>query len=119
MKLLKSYIINIAISFLITFLLLCLSAAIFAYTNINDIHMQSFVLGIIVLSVLVGSFLLTIKLKKKGLLYGLLYGFIYFILVYIISCISNGFIIFNNIALLYLILSAVSGIIGGIIGVNV
>ncbi len=64
----KKYIFSLMISFLITALLLCLSATIFAYTNINDNYLQTFVFGVIMISVLVSSTVLAKKIKEKGIL---------------------------------------------------
>ncbi len=119
MELLKRYVTNTLISFLISFILMCVTAAIFTYTNIKDIHLQSFVLGIIVFSVLVGSTLLTRKIKQKGLIHGAAFGFIYCLILYISTSVAYTGFCFTNTLLLYLGLSIVSGVIGGVIGVNI
>lgn len=41
----KNYCISLLISFCIISALLCVIAAVFAYTNIQDRHLQSFVFG--------------------------------------------------------------------------
>ena len=51
---LKSYSMSIVISFIISIVFISLTAIIFAYTNINDRHLQSFVFGTLLVSVLVG-----------------------------------------------------------------
>lgn len=119
LELLKKYTINLLISFFVSFALMCVTALIFTYTNINDIHLQSFVLGIIVFSVLVGSTLLTRKIKQKGLVHGALFGFIFCLIVYIITAIFYTGLCLTNTLLLYLAISIVSGVVGGIIGVNI
>ena len=80
----KSYIFSLFISFFVAAILLCLSAVIFAYTNINDRHLQTFVFGTVMLSVLIGATILARRIKKKGLLFGALFGLIFILLVYII-----------------------------------
>lgn len=115
----KNYSISLIISFLITIIGISLSSCIFAYTNIDDRHLQSFVFGIILFSVLVGATILSRKIKQKGLIFGGIFGIIYCLILYISSAIAyTGFFISNTL-LIYLLISFFSGVIGGIIGVNI
>lgn len=114
----KSYTKFLAISYIIAIILLCLASVIFAYTSIEDKLLVYFVFGIIIISNLIGSMLVSKKIKKRGLFTGLLFGLIYFIIIYLISAIFYTGIFFNESVLMYLITTAVSGIIGGVIGVN-
>ena len=115
----KSYIFSLFISFFVAAILLCLSAVIFAYTNINDRHLQTFVFGTVMLSVLIGATILARRIKKKGLLFGALFGLIFILLVYMITCMAyTGFFVSNTL-LIYMAICILSGIVGGIIGVNI
>ena len=115
----KNYAISLMISFLITIIGISLSSLVFAYTNINDRHLQTFVFGIILFSVLVGAMILSRKLKQKGLIYGAIFGIMYCLIVYLSSAIAyTGFFVSNTL-LIYLLISFLSGIVGGIIGVNI
>ena len=78
MEKIKRYSISLLISFCVAAIFLIISSVIFAYTNINDRHLNSFVLGSVMISVLIGSMILLKKLKEKGFLYGLIFGIIYF-----------------------------------------
>ena len=61
---------------------------------------------------------LTRKIKKNGLIYGGIVGLVYILALYLASSIAIvGFSISVN-SLLMLIVSVITGIIGGIIGVN-
>lgn len=115
----KNYAISLLISFVITLTLISLVSAIFAYTNINDKHLQTFVFGIILLSVFMGSTLLARKIKQKGLIFGGIFGIIYCLVIYMASSIAYTGLFFSNTLLLYLVISFLSGVIGGIIGVNI
>ncbi len=66
MEKIKRYSISLLISFIVSIVLLIITSVIFAYTNINDKHLQTFVLGVVMLSVLIGSTLLLKKIKEKG-----------------------------------------------------
>lgn len=114
----KSYVKFLVISYIIAIILLCLASVIFAYTSINDSLLVYFVFGIIIVSNLIGSMLVSRKIKKRGLFTGMLFGIIYFVIIYLISAIFYTGIFFNEAVLMYLITTAVSGIIGGVIGVN-
>lgn len=119
MEKIKRYVISLVISFVMAAVFLTISACIFAYTNINDRYLDSFVFGTVMLSVLVGSIILSRKIKEKGIIYGGLYGILFCIIVYSITCIEyTGFFISNTL-FIYLGISFLSGVVGGIIGVNV
>ncbi len=119
MEKLKRYSISLVISFIIAVIFLLISSAIFTYTSINDRHLDSFVLGSVMISVLIGSMLLLRKIKEKGLLYGAIFGLIYFFIIYIINVLAfSGFFISNTLGI-YFGICILSGIVGGIIGVNI
>lgn len=112
---LKYFGINMLISFAVAAILLFISAVIFAYTNINDIYLNTFVFVSVMISVLVGSMLTSRKIKTKGLIYGAVFGLIYCLIVYLFTVIAyKGFFISDTV-LIYLGVSAGAGVIGGII----
>ena len=90
MEKLKRYSISLLIAFVIAAIFLLISSVIFAYTNINDRHLNSFVLGSVMISVIIGSMILLKKIKEKGFLYGLIFGLIYFLIIYVKSEYSCG-----------------------------
>lgn len=119
MEKIKRYSISLMISFLIAIIFLLISSAIFAYTNINDRHLDSFVFGSVMLSVLIGSMLLLRKIKEKGLLYGAVFGIIYFLIIYLVNILAfSGFFVSNTLGI-YFAICILSGVVGGIIGVNI
>ena len=119
MENIKQYTKFLILSYVIAIVLLSLSAVIFAYTNINDSLINIFVFVIVVITNLIGSTLLARKIKKRGLLIGLLFGIIYFLIIYLMTAIFyTGFFV-NKAVGLYLLLTSISGIVGGIIGVNI
>ena len=115
----KNYMFSLLITFSISIVLLGLSAVIFAYTNINDNYLQTFVFGIVMISVLVGSTILAKKIKEKGLLIGGIFGFVYVLLIFFITSIAYTGFALTNTLFLYLAISIIAGVIGGIIGVNI
>ena len=116
---LKNYGISLLISFAITLVLLCVSAVIFAYTNIQDMYLQTFVFGIVFISNIIGSIIFAKKIKEKGILFGALYGLLFCMFLYLISIIAfNGFFVSKTLGI-YFAVCIVSGIIGGVVGVNI
>ncbi|MCX8074818.1 MAG: TIGR04086 family membrane protein [Clostridia bacterium] len=112
---LKYYSINMVIAFIISIVLLFISSTIFAYTNINDIHMDIFVFASVVISVLVGATLTARKMKSRGLIYGIVFGILYCLIIYLFTVMMyRGFFISNTL-LMYFGISALSGVVGGII----
>ncbi|MDO4282600.1 MAG: TIGR04086 family membrane protein [Clostridia bacterium] len=119
MEKIKRYSISLLISFVLAAVFLTISASIFAYTNINDRYLDSFVFGTVMLSVLIGAIILARKIKEKGIIYGGLFGLLFCLIVYFITCIEYTGLFISNTLFIYLGISFLSGIVGGIIGVNV
>ena len=119
MEKVKRYSISLVSSFCVAAIFLIISSAIFAYTNINDRHLDSCVRGSVMISVLVGSMLLLRKIKKKGLLFGAIFGLIYFLIVYLVNVLAFSEFFVSNTVEIYLGICLLSGIVGGIIGVNI
>lgn len=106
------------ISICIGLVLVCLSAVIMTYTNVNDTMMPILVYTSVGIGVFAGSTMLGKKVKQKGYIYGALFGFIYFSIIYLFTVVSfKGFFV-NATVGIYLLTSLVSSAIGGILGVN-
>ena len=115
----KQYTKFLILSYVIAIILLSLSAVIFAYTNINDSLINIFVFLLFFLTNLIGSTLISRKLKKRGLISGLIFSLIYFSIIYLLTAILyTGFFI-NSAVGMYILICVASGIVGGVIGVNV
>ena len=102
----------------ITILSLFIFAILLTYTNIQENTMIPVVIIITAVSILIGSSLSTLRIKKNGLLNGALVGAIYILLIYIISSITGSGFSLNIMSTIMFISSIVAGMIGGIIGVN-
>jgi len=114
---LKYFGINLVISGVMILLLLLLTSAIFAYTNINDKYLDIFVYSLVGISIFLNSIFLNKKIKTKGALYGSVFGLLTIITIYLIGGMFLGFSLSYAIAI-YFAIGIVSGLIGGIIGVN-
>lgn len=102
----------------ITILSLFIFAILLTYTNIQENTMIPVVIIITAVSILIGSSLSTLRIKKNGLLNGALVGVIYILLIYIISSLTGSGFSLNIMSIIMLVSSIITGMIGGIIGVN-
>lgn len=102
----------------ITILSLFIFAILLTYTNIQENTIIPVVIIITAVSILIGSSLSTLRIKKNGLLNGALVGVIYILLIYIISSLTGSGFSLNIMSIIMLVSSIIAGMIGGIIGVN-
>ena len=119
MKLVKSYLIGIA-TFVVTIMLfLFIVSLVFTYTKIEDRFIDSGIFLSMAISAFISSFVLCKMIKKKGLVHGVIVNIISVLIIFIISCILNNNISITNTLGIYISICCLSGIVGGILGVNV
>ncbi len=105
-------------SIILSLILLLIFAVLLTYTDISESTIVPVVTIIVGVSILLGSTISTIKIKKNGILNGGLVGLIYTIALYILSSIVLTNFSFNINSLIMIATSVIAGMIGGIIGVN-
>lgn len=110
---------GIILSIIITLILLFIYSICLTYTNIGENTIAPVIIVITSLSILIGSSISTIKIKKNGLLNGGIIGGVYILFLYIISSIvETGFSLTLTSAVM-LIFAILAGMAGGIVGVNI
>ena len=98
--------------------MLFIYANLLTYTNIPEASIVPVVITISGISILIGSSISSLKIKKQGMINGALVGLIYMIFIYLLSSIVfTGFGIDTN-AIIMIVIGTAAGIVGGIIGVN-
>lgn len=107
-----------AFAIVLSIIMLFIFALLLTYTNISESTIMPVTLTITGISILIGSTISTRKIKKNGLVNGGIVGLIYIIILYLSSslCLS-GFSLSSN-SFIMLAVGVITGIIGGIIGVN-
>lgn len=105
-------------SIVITLILLFIFAILLTYTSLQENVINPVVIVITAISILIGSSISTLKIKKNGLLNGALVGIIYIVTIYLISSITGSGFNCNINTIIMMISSVIAGMIGGIIGVN-
>ena len=105
-------------SIIITLILLFIFAILLTYTSLQENVISPVVIVITAISILIGSSISTLKIKKNGLLNGGLVGIIYILTIYIISSLTGSGFACNINTIIMMVSSVIAGMIGGIIGVN-
>ncbi|MNP80802.1 hypothetical protein D3C76_1789990 [compost metagenome] len=73
----------------------------------------------VMIAVLVGSILVSRKMKSRGIVYGAVFGILFCLLIYLFTVLTyRGFFVSDTL-LIYFGTSLLSGIVGGVIGVNI
>lgn len=107
------------IALILTIIMLTIYALILSYTNVSENSMVAVIMTIIGMSILISSSLSNLKIKKKGIFNGAIIGLIYILGIYLISSIITGVFSLNSNSIIMIIVSILTGMIGGIIGVNI
>ncbi len=103
---------GILISIILTLVLLFIFSAILTYSNnIPEATIPTVILIITGLSILIGSSISTIKLKKNGIINGGIIGGLYITLLYILSSILKTGFEFNTYSIIIIAISIVAGMI--------
>ncbi len=107
-----------AFAVVLTLILLLIYSAFLTYTKLNESTMPVFVIGITAISILIGSLMSSVNIRKNGIANGALVGLIYIVVIYLLSSIATKTFSLNMYSIIMIIISTVAGAIGGIIGVN-
>ena len=109
---------GVGISLIVTLVLLLIFATILTYTETGEETINPVIIIITAISILIGSSIGNIKIKKNGLINGGVIGGIYMLTIYLISSILNWDFSLNFQSILMIIVGMMFGIFGGILGVN-
>ena len=107
-----------AFAVVLTLILLLIYSAFLTYTKLNESTMPVFIIGITAISILIGSLMSSVNIRKNGIVNGALVGLIYIVVIYLVSSIATKTFSLNMYSIIMIIISTVAGAIGGIIGVN-
>lgn len=106
------------VAIVITMILLFLFASLLTYTSIQETMITPVVIIITAISILIGSSMSTLKIRKNGMVNGALVGVIYIITIYLISSLTGSGFQCNMNTIIMMVSAMVAGMLGGIIGVN-
>lgn len=109
---------GVGTSLISTLIMLIIFSILLTYTNIQENVINPVIMIITSISILIGSSLGNVKIRKNGLINGGIIGAVYIITIYLISSILNWKFSLNLQSIIMIITSIIFGILGGIIGVN-
>lgn len=107
-----------AISIILSLVLLTIYATLLSYTSISESTMVPVIITITGISILIGSSISSIHIKKQGMLNGALVGLIYMLTIYILSSIFLSSFELNMNSIIMILVGIGTGMVGGVIGVN-
>lgn len=105
-------------SMLITLIFLLIFSIVLTFTTVKENTIKPVIIVISTISVLIGTSLNTMKLKKNGIINGGAIGLIYILTIYILSSLTGSGFKLNVYSFIMIIFSIIAGMIGGIIGIN-
>jgi len=106
------------LSIVITIILLLIFATLLTYTSLAENTIPIVILVITGISILIGSQISTVHIRKNGIINGGLIGIIYILVIYLISSIVTGNFSLSIYSGIMIVVSMITGALGGIIGVN-
>ncbi len=109
---------GLGIALIITFIFLLILAIVLTYTNASEDIINPTIITITAISILIGSSISNMKIKKNGLINGGIVGGLYIILIYLFSSILNESFTLTIQSIVMIVIGIAFGVLGGIIGVN-
>lgn len=106
------------ISLISTIIFLIIFSVILTFTNVPESTINPVIIVITSISILIGSSIGNIKIKKNGLINGAVIGGLYMLIIYFISSILNWKFGLDIQSIIFIVIGIIFGIFGGIIGVN-
>ena len=106
------------IALIISVVCLIIFSLILTYTNISETMIGPVTIAITSVSIMLGSFLGNMKIRKNGLLNGGLIGIAYLLILYLVSSLLNWNFGLNIQSIIMIAIGIVFGILGGVLGVN-
>lgn len=109
---------GVGIALIATLICLMIFSTILAYTAVSENCIDPVIMIVTGLSILLGSFLGSIKIRKNGMLNGGLIGIFYLLLLYLISSLLNWKFGLSLQSIIMLVIGFICGVLGGVLGVN-
>ena len=109
---------GILISIIVTLLAIFIFSILLTYTKISERVIPIVIIIMTFISILIGSIISIRKVSNNGMINGAIIGGTYVMLLYLISSILNTGFSLNIYTITMIIAGVVSGMIGGIVGIN-
>lgn len=109
---------GLALAYIVTFIMMLIFSLLLTYTSLKESIIPVLNTVIMIGSIVLGSIYLTFKIGEKGWLNGMIIGVLYFLILLLLNklIITDSSITFYSFT--KLLISIVTGVIGGMIGIN-
>lgn len=115
----KNILLGGLVSLIISIIFLLIFSLILVNTNVNENTITPVVIIITAISIFIGSSVSTINIKRNGILNGALVGGTYILIIYLLSSLLFTGFGLNLYSVIIIVSAILTGMIGGIIGVNI
>jgi putative membrane protein (TIGR04086 family) len=109
---------GIGVSYLVTIPLFVVFSFILSRMEFPERYIDPVVLITTVISILAAGIMTSINLRNRGWMNGIVVGLVYMLILYLASSIVYGSFPVNRHVILMFLIGAITGTIGGIIGIN-
>ena len=110
---------GLGIAFVTTFIFLFILSLILTYTDTSETIISPTIIIVAAISILIGSSISNMKIKKNGLINGAIIGGMYIVILYLFSSVFSENFSLTISSIIMVAIGIVFGILGGIIGVNI
>ena len=110
---------GLGIALISTFIFLLILSIVLTYTSASENIINPTIIIITAISILIGSSISNMKIKKNGLINGGIIGGLYIVLLYLFSSVFNENFSLTMQSIIMVVTGIAFGILGGIIGVNI
>lgn len=109
---------GIALAYIVTLIMMLIFSLFLTYTSLKESMIPVLNTIIMIGSIVLGSIYLTLKVGEKGWLNGMIIGVLYFIILLLLNKLIINDLNLSIFSFTKLLISIVTGIIGGMIGIN-
>ena len=106
----KNILKGLIVSTIATLIVFLIFSIILTYTNISENSIEPVIITLTAVSILIGSSIASLKIKKNGILNGAIIGALYFLIIYLISSIVNFNFMINMKTIILIFIGTVFGI---------
>lgn len=106
-------------AYIITIILILIFSLLLTFTSIRESKMSLLNTIVMIISITSGSIYVSGKVKEQGWINGGLVGIIYYLILIFFNLLLLRPMVFDVFSVSKLVIATITGVIGGIIGINV
>ena len=110
---------GLVLAYIVTIILVLIASILLTYTPLKETTIPLLNTIIMIISITFGAVYIAIKIKEKGWLNGGILGILYFFVLILLNYLFIKPFTFDIISISKFFISLITGIIGGILGINI